>query len=102
MCPTADYTKSHFRKTKRYGLCRDDDIAVFNNKLSYNDTFKWRTKFPNLVNTLAGRKYLQFTCSMWLDKSRRDMSLAQSDPKISIETGNFSPHLDTELVWAIN
>jgi len=29
-----DNTKSHFRKTKCHGLCRDDGIAAFNNKLS--------------------------------------------------------------------
>jgi len=49
-----DNTKSHFRKTKCYGLCRDDGIAAFNNKLSYDDMLKWRTKFQNSVNRLAG------------------------------------------------
>jgi len=39
---------------------------------------------------------------MWLDKSRREIPTAQNDPKISIETGNFFPYLDTELVWATN
>jgi len=41
---------SHFRKTKCCGLYRDDGIAVFNNKLSYDDILKWRTKFQNSVN----------------------------------------------------
>jgi len=97
-----DNTKSHFRKTKCYGLCIDDGIAVFNNKLSYDDMLKWRTKFQNSVNRLAGGNYLQFTCSVWLDKSRRELPTEQNDPKMSIETGNFFPHLDTELVWASN
>jgi len=39
---------------------------------------------------------------MWLDKSRREMPTEQNDHKISIETGNFFPYLDTELVWATN
>jgi len=62
-----DNIKSHFRKTKCYGLCRDDGTAAFNNKLSYNDMLKWRTKFQQ--------------------------STAQNDPKMSIETGNFFPCL---------
>jgi len=63
---------------------------------------KWRTKFQNSVNRLAGGNCLQFTCSMWLDKSRRELPTEQNDPKMSIETGNFFPYLDTELVWATN
>jgi len=66
-----DNTKSHLRKTKYYGLYRDDGISVFNNKLSSYNILKWRTKFKNSVNRLAGGNYLQFTYSMWLDKSRR-------------------------------
>jgi len=97
-----DKTKSHFRKTKCCRLYRDDGIAAFNNKLSCDDMLKWRTKFQNSVNRLAGGNYLQFTCSMWLDKSRRELPTEQNDPKISIETGNFFPYLDTELVWATN
>jgi len=97
-----DNTKSHFRKTKCYGLHRDDGIAVFNNKLSYDDMLKWRTKFQNSANRLAGGNCLQFTCNMWLDKSRRELPTEQNDPKMSIETGNFFPHLDTEPVWATN
>jgi len=49
-----DNTKSHFRKTKCYGLHRDDGIAAFNNKLSHDDMLKWRTKFQNSANRLAG------------------------------------------------
>jgi len=97
-----DNTKSHFRKTKCCGLCRDDGMAVFNNKLSCDDMLKWRTKFQNSVNRLAGGNHLQFTCSMWPDKSRRELPTEQNDPKMSIETGNFFPCLDTELVWATN
>jgi len=94
-----DNTKSHFRKTKHYGLHRDDGIAAFNNKLSYDDMLKWRTKFQN---RLAQGNYLQFTCSMWLNKSRRELPTEQNDPKMSVETGNFFPCPDTELVWATN
>jgi len=65
-----DNNKSHFRKTKCYGICKDDSIAVSNNKLPYNDTLEWRTKFQNAANRLAGGNCLQFTWSMWLDKSR--------------------------------
>jgi len=68
---------------------------VFNNKLSCDDTLKWRTKFQNSVNRLAEGNFLQFTCSMWLPTE-------QNDPKTSVETGNFFPHPDTELVWATN
>jgi len=35
-----DNTKSHFRKTKQYDTCRDDGIAAFNNKLTYDDKLK--------------------------------------------------------------
>jgi len=86
-----DNTKSHFRKTKCYWckLYRDDGIAVFNNKLSYDDMLKWRTKFQNsVVHRLAGGNCLQFkfTCSMCLDKSRREILVptTQNDPKMSI------------------
>jgi len=97
-----DNTKSHFRKTKCYELHRDDGIAAFNNKLSCGDMLEWRTKFQNSVNRLAGGNCLQFTCSMWLDKSRRELPTEQNDPKMSVETGNFFQCLDTELVWATN
>jgi len=82
--------------------CRDDVMALFNNKLSCDDMLKPRTKFQNAANRLAGGNHLQFTCSMWPDKSRRETATAQNDSKMSIETGNFFPHLDTELVWATN
>jgi len=97
-----DNTKSHFRKTKCCGLHRDDGIAAFNNKCFCDDMLKWRTKFQNSVNRPAGGNCLQFTCSMWLDKSRRELPTEQNDPKTSVETGNFFPCLDTELVWATN
>jgi len=77
-------------------------MALFNNKLSCDDMLKPRTKFQNAANRLAGGNHLQFTCSMWPDKSRRETATAQNDSKMSIETGNFFPHLDTELVWATN
>ena len=93
-------TKSHFRKTKYYGLYRDDGIAVFNNKLSYDDVLKWRTKFQNSVNRLAGGNYLQFTCEVWLDKSTSVLPTLTIDPKITIRPDNFFPYLDTELVWS--
>jgi len=48
-----DNTKSHFRKSKCYGLYRDDGISAFNNKRFYDDMLKWRTKFQNSVNRLA-------------------------------------------------
>jgi len=76
-------------------------MAAFNNSLSCDDMLKWRTKFQNSTNRLMGEN-LQFTCSMWPDKSRRETPTAKNDPKMSIKTGNFFPHLDTELVWATN
>jgi len=39
---------------------------------------------------------------MWLEKTRRETATAQNDPKTSVETWNFFPPLDTELVWATN
>jgi len=93
-------TKSHFRKTKHYGLCRDDGVAVFNNQLSYNDMLKWRTKFQNSANRLAGGNCLQFTCGTWLDKSRRETPTTPTDPMTSFESTNCFPCLDTELVWS--
>jgi len=97
-----DNTKSHFRITKCHILHRDDVIAAFNNKLSCNGMLKWRTKFQNSANTLAGGNCLQFTCSMWRDEARREMTLAENDPKMSIKTGNFFLCPDIELVWATN
>jgi len=97
-----DDTKSHFRKTKCCRLHRDDGTAAFNNKLSHNDMLKWKTKFQNSANRLAGENCLQFTCSMWLDKSRRELPTEENDPETSIETGNFFPCPDAELVWATN
>mgnify|MGYP001787478984 FL=1 len=94
------HTKSHFRNSKYYGLYRDDGIAVFNNKLSYDDISKWRSKFQKSVNRLAGGTYLQFTCSVWLDQSRRELPPIQDDQMISIESDNYFPYLDTELIWS--
>jgi len=97
-----DNTKSRFRKTKWCSLHRDDGTAAFKNKLSCNDMLKWRTTFQNSMNRPAGGNHMQFTCGMWLDKSRTEMTTEQNDPKTSIETGCFFPCLDTEFVMATN
>jgi len=95
-----DNTKSHFRKTKCCNPCRDDGTAVFNNKLSCDDMLKWTTKFQNSVNRPVGGNCPQFTCSVWTDKSRTKSANEQNNPKTSVETGNFFPCPDAELVWA--
>jgi len=52
--PTSQTTPNqHFRKTKCSDMCRDDGMAMFNNKLFNDDTFKWRTTFQNLANWLV-------------------------------------------------
>jgi len=98
----ADNIKSHFRKTKCCGACRDDATAVHNNKLSHNDMLKWRTQFKNSADRPAGGNCLQLTCIMLPDESRREPLTAQNDPKTSIETGKLFPHLHTKLVRADN
>jgi len=69
-----DNTKPHFRATKS---CRDDGTSSFDNKLPCDNTLKWRTKFQNSANRLAGGNCPQFTCSIWPDKSRREMPTIQ-------------------------
>jgi len=52
----ATVVDAHIFQHKCHGLCRDDGTAVFNNKLSYNDVLKWRTKFQNFSKQTSRRK----------------------------------------------
>jgi len=50
---------------------------------------KWRIKFQNSPNRVAGGNCMQFTCGMWLDKSRRELPTAQNDSKCQLKQGTF-------------
>ena len=93
-------TQQHFQQTKYHGIYRDDGIAVFTGQWSYDMIVKWRDNFQKSVNKLAEGDYLQFTCSMWLDQTRRTCPTTEYNNKVSVERSNAFPYLDMELVWS--
>ena len=61
---------------------------------------QWRTEFQTAVNQIVDGDYLTFTCSVWLDQTRREIPENQYDNKVTVETGPAFPYLDMELFWS--
>jgi GIY-YIG catalytic domain len=95
-------TQQLFREVTFYGLYRDDGIGVFKGIWSVEEISKWRNKFQNAVDILAGGNYLQFTCNVWLDNERQMCPITGTDRNISVERGQTFPYLDMELFWSQN
>ena len=93
-------TEQHFTQTSYQGLYRDDGFSVFNGKWNYDMIVDWRNKFQESVNELAEGDYVQFTCQIWLDESRRIGPTKAYDKMVSAETSKGFPYLDMELFWS--
>jgi GIY-YIG catalytic domain len=52
------------------------------------------------MNKLANGDYLQFTCNVWLDKSKRRCPAMEYDKRVSVEGGKSFPYLDMEMFWS--
>ena len=93
-------TQQHFKDSKYHGLYRDDGLTVLNGKWNYQDIVNWRNQFQESVNQLAEGDYLQFTCDVWLDKTRRESPEKGFDKNVTIQKGKTFPFLDMELLWS--
>ena len=85
-------TRKHFRQTKYYGIYRDDGIAVFEGQWTYDDIALWRDGFQKSVNKLAGDDALQFTCSAWLDRTKREVPQEEHNKMVSVESSPKFPY----------
>jgi uncharacterized Zn-finger protein len=79
-----------------------DGIGIFKGQWSYEMIVDWRNNFQKKVNKLAGASYLQFTCSVWLDKAKRLSPTTDSNKSVSTERKNVFPYLDMEMSWSNN
>jgi hypothetical protein len=79
---------------------RDDGIGIFNGQWSYDKIAKWRNNFQKEVNKLAGGDFLQFTCCIWLDESRRKCPSTEFDRCVSAVKDCAFPYLDVEMFWS--
>jgi hypothetical protein len=93
-------TKQHFKEVSFYGLYRDDGIRIFNHLWTYEEIANWRNKFQKSVNKLAGGDYLQFTCNIWLHKSKQECPVKEFDKSVSAEKNDSFPYMDMEMRWS--
>jgi hypothetical protein len=93
-------TKNCFNDVSYYGLYRDGGIGIFKGMWSYDMIVEWRNNFQKEVNKLAGGEFLQFTCCIWLDKSRRDCPSIEYDKNVSAVRDYAFPYLDMEMFWS--
>ena len=51
--------------TEYFGMCCDDELAVFRGNLQQSDAAKWLERFQNAVNEIAGNDKLQLMAAAW-------------------------------------
>jgi hypothetical protein len=90
-------TSHLFNNTLFYGTYRDDDIVIFNNRMTYDEIVQWQDKFQAKVNELANGTYLQYTCEAWADLNCQLSKPSILDPKVTLHSEPTFPYLDMEF-----
>ncbi len=92
-------TSPIFKDTLYHGTYRDDGIAIFNHRMTYEEIIQWQETFQNKVNELANGTYLQYTCELWADPTCQPYTPNQVSPKVTIHANPTFPYLDMEFHW---
>ena len=71
-------------------------MLVFKGKKSLSKIKRWKEDFQSRLNKIAGNKYLQFACEVWIPNAI--LSRDKQD-NVSEITSNTFPYLNLEFLW---
>ena len=84
-----------FRDCPLFGCYRDDELAIFEKKLTEEEIITWRDDFQEACNELLGSDKLQFPKTIW-EASSESKQLTEKIDICGEETFSF---LDLEFLW---